>query len=203
VHAARVALRLILVGAALSTSACRRTAEPPAAFPIADRTADCLPDLPLTDGAGRPFSLASLKGAPVLFDFIYTTCPGPCAALTSRMVAVAKQLERDLGPRVRIVSLTVDPEHDAPPDLLRFARAQGADLDGWTFATGAPTDVDEVMRRFHLKREHNADGPLQHVLEIFLVGPDGHPLRQYVAARADPAAIAADVRRIARGEKLE
>jgi len=165
--------------------------------------ADCLPDLPLTDAAGRPFSLASLNGKAVLFDFVYTTCPGPCAALTTQVVAVAKRLGRDLGDTVRIVSLTVDPEHDAPPDLLRFARAQGADLDGWTFATGAPTNVDDVMGRFHLQRDRNADGPLQPVLEIFLVGPDGHPLRQYVAARADPAAIAADARRAARGEELE
>lgn len=199
----RLAPRLVLAAALLLAPACRRSADAPAAFPVADRMADCLPDLPLTDAAGRPFSLASLEGKPVLFDFIYTTCPGPCAALTSRVVAVAKQLGRDLGPSARIVSLTVDPEHDAPADLLRFARSQGAEIEGWTFVTGAPKDVDDVMGCFHLKRDRNADGPLQHVLEIFLVGLDGHPLRQYAAARADSAAIAADVRRVARGEEIE
>ncbi len=195
--------RLVLAVALLLTAACRHSAEAPSAFPVADRTADCLPDLPLTDADGRPFSLASLKGKPVLFDFIYTTCPGPCAALTTHVVAVAKQLGRALGDAAGIVSVTVDPEHDRPADLLRFARAQGAEIDGWTFLTGAPKDIDDLMGRFHVKRDRNAEGPLQHVLEIFLVGPDGHPLRQYVAARADPATIAADVRRAARGERLD
>ena len=35
---------------------------------------DCLPNLKLLDQRGQPFSLASLKGRPVLFDFFYTTC---------------------------------------------------------------------------------------------------------------------------------
>ena len=43
---------------------------------------DCLPDITLVDQNGRNVSLASLKGKPVLFDFIYTTCPGPCTAAT-------------------------------------------------------------------------------------------------------------------------
>src|ERR1700683_4755763 len=53
---------------------------------------DCLPDLTLTDQNGRKVSLASLKGKPVLFDFIYTTCPGPCLVLTARMKAIADHL---------------------------------------------------------------------------------------------------------------
>src|SRR5271156_4719511 len=44
--------------------------------------ADCLPDLTLTDQFGHDVSLASLKGRPVLVDFIYTSCPGPCPMLT-------------------------------------------------------------------------------------------------------------------------
>jgi len=194
---------LVVIGL-LVMSACRHSPEAtPAAFPVADRTADCLPDLPLVDATGRPFTPASLLGRPLLFDFVYASCPGPCVVLTSRMAAVAKQLGHDLGATARIVSVTVDPEHDGPPELLRFARAQGADLDGWSFVTGRPEDIDTLMARFRLTREHGADGPLHHVLEIFLVGPDGHPLRQYVAARADPAAIADDVRRASRGEHFE
>src|ERR1700736_3695354 len=59
--------------------------------------ADCLPQFVLTDQTDHPVSLASLKGQPVLFDFIYTTCPGPCLLLTARMKAIADQLGPALG----------------------------------------------------------------------------------------------------------
>ena len=83
-------------------------------------------------------SLASLKGKPVLFDFIYTTCPGPCLLLTARMKKIADRLGSKLGTDARIVSITVDPEHDHPEQLRSYASAQGADINGWLFLTGTP-----------------------------------------------------------------
>src|SRR5947209_5356644 len=67
--------------------------------------ADCLPDLKLLDQYGQPFSLATLKGRPVLFDFFYTTCPGPCLVLTARMRSVAERLGDGLGSRASFVSV--------------------------------------------------------------------------------------------------
>ncbi len=91
---------------------------------------DCLPDITLTDQHGQKVSLASLKGKPVLFDFIYTRCPDPCLLLTSRMKAIAIQLGPRLCKEARIVSITVDPEHDHPKQLLTYAKEFGADIKG-------------------------------------------------------------------------
>jgi protein SCO1 len=163
-------------------------------------TADCLPNIALTDANGHSVSLASLKGKPVLFDFFYTTCPGPCLMLTQRMKMIADQLGATLGTKAWLVSITVDPEQDRQQQLLDYTREQGAaDFKGWYFLTGSPQQVDEVMARFKLKRQRESDGSVDHVLEFFLVGPDGHQIVQYLASDTNPNKIAGDVERAANG----
>ena len=185
-----VALMMILVGA--FASGCNRTPERTGAY--APSTAnDCLPDITLTDQNGKKVSLSSLKGKPALFDFIYTTCPGPCLMLTSRMRLIANRIGPALGGKVWFVSVTVDPEHDSPAQLLEYSKQQGADQNGWLFLTGTPAQIDQVMKQFNLVRQREDNGTVDHVLEFFLVGPDGRQLYQYAASHADPATIATDI----------
>jgi cytochrome oxidase Cu insertion factor (SCO1/SenC/PrrC family) len=164
--------------------------------------ADCLPDVTLLDQHGQKVSLASLKGKPVLFDFIYTSCPGPCLLLTARMKQVANALGPILGKQVRFVSISVDPEHDQPPQLLTYANDQAADLDGWLFLTGTPKQIDDVMARFDLTREREADMSPDHALEFFLVAPNGREMLQYLGDKATAERIAADMERAAAGKTV-
>jgi len=138
----------------------------------------------------------------VLFDFIYTSCPGPCLVLTSRMKQIADRLGPKLGTEARIVSITVDPEHDHPAQLNAYAKAQGADVDGWLFLTGTPTQIDDVLARFDMIRQHEADGTVDHVLEFFLVDANGKALLQYMGEKAEPARVASDVERAVANEPV-
>ena len=177
--------------------ACQRSAnDETGGYPVASK-ADCLPAITFVDQDGREVSLATLKGTPILFDFIYTRCPGPCVTLTAQMNAVADRLGDDLGTKVRFVSMSIDPEHDGPPQLREFARQQGALREGWLFLTGTPEQIDPFLARFNLRRQRQPDGSIDHVLEFFLVAPDGLPRLQYLAARADPAKIVRDLKRAA------
>src|ERR1700752_3078498 len=115
-----LAVLMILVAGNLCCNSNVRELGTPAAS-----TTDCLPALVLTDQNNRPISLASLRGKPVLFDFIYTTCPGPCLVLTARMKQIADRLGAKLGTGAPIVSITVGPQHDHPKQLLAYASAQG------------------------------------------------------------------------------
>jgi len=165
-------------------------------------TSDCLPDITLVDQHGRNVSLASLKGKPVLFDFIYTTCPGPCLLLTAQMKQVANRLGPKLGTEARIVSITVDPEHDHPAELLAYANKQGADVNGWLFLTGTPEQIEDVMARFNVIRKREPDGTVDHVLEFFLVDANGRALLQYLGQKAVPDLVASDVERVAAREPV-
>src|ERR1700690_1738833 len=72
----------------------------------ADDATNCLTDTTLVDQNGDKVSLVSLKGKPLVVDFIYTSCPGPCLIETSKLENVALRLGPDLGPKARIVSIS-------------------------------------------------------------------------------------------------
>jgi protein SCO1 len=168
---------------------CNRNSESPALS--VDRP-DCLPNLILTDKFGNPVDLVALRGKPILFDFFYTSCPGPCLMLTARMKKIADQIGPALGSQVTFVSVTVDPEHDHPSQLLAYTKERGVDRKGWMFLTGTPHQIDQLMSRFKLLRQREADGSVDHVLEFFVVGADGHMLYQYLWD-TNPTRIAGDL----------
>jgi len=187
----------IAAGFALGLAACSprsaRVSEPGSY--AAANSSECLPAVTLVDQHGHDVSLASLKGRPVLIDFIYTTCPGPCPLMTARMAVVAKLLGPKLGSQVIFVSITIDPEHDRPAQLARYAREFHADEPGWLFLTGTPAQIDRVLALYHLRRGRNPDGTISHSAASFLLGPDGHQVRQYQPLEVKASAVVADIER--------
>ena len=157
-------------------------------------TSDCLPPIKLIDQNGRELMLSSLKGKPVVIDFIYTSCPGPCLTLTQKMANIAQRLGGDMGEKVTLVSLSIDPEHDGPKQMAEYAKKQGADAKGWLFLTGEPANVDAVMKAFRMIRERDEDGGVMHVIGVFLVGPDGRELKEYNGEILKSDKVAADAR---------
>jgi len=107
-----------------------------------------VPDVELIDASGTPVALRTLLAAdqPVAVNFIFTTCTTICPVMS----ATFAQMRRELGPeadRIRLVSITIDPEHDTPAVLARYAEHFGAP-PGWSFLTGSPGDVEHVLRTF-------------------------------------------------------
>ena len=155
--------------------------------------ADCLPKLQLTDQHNRPVMLSSLKGKLVLIDFIYTSCPGPCLTETMKMAKLADRLGSKLGKEVMLVSVTVDPEHDGPAELLKYAQKQDVDRAGWLFLTGSPSAVDQTLTNFKLIRQREEDGSVDHIIGVFLLGPDGREVREYNGEILKADSVMADI----------
>jgi protein SCO1 len=105
----------------------------PPATPQALQKYWSLPDFSLTDQSGQAVGLADLKGKVWVADFIYTTCPGPCPILTSRLGELQKAVGGEAG--VRFVSLSTDPDNDTPEVLKAYAERFKAGPH-WLFLTG-------------------------------------------------------------------
>jgi hypothetical protein len=92
--------------------------------------------------------------------------------LTQKMARVAERLGSQLGERVTLVSLSINPEHDGPQQLADYTKRQDAERKGWLFLTGTPANVDKVMAAaFRMVRERDEDGSVAHVMGIFSSGP--------------------------------
>ena len=63
-------------------------------------------------------------------DFIYTTCEGPCPMM-SKLMHQLQTLTAGM-PDVKLVSFTVDPEHDSPPVLAAYAKHFQPDPARWS-----------------------------------------------------------------------
>src|SRR5256885_8972312 len=73
-----------------------------------------VPEFVLVNQDGQNFGSAQLRGKIWIADFIYTTCPGPCSMISSRMSELQKPFEKT---DVHLVSFSVDPAKDTPQGL--------------------------------------------------------------------------------------
>jgi protein SCO1/2 len=88
-----------------------------------------------------------VRGKTVLINFFYTNCVGEnlCPMATANLVRVQKLLGKRVGEDLFMYSVTLDPEHDTPAVLKRYARAFGV-KPGWLFLTGAIPDIEALRR---------------------------------------------------------
>lgn len=140
---------------------------------------DLAPEFALTDQSGAEVTLAGLRGKALLIDFIYTHCPGPCPILTGRHAQIQRELAPEARARVHFVSITVDPERDTPEALAQYARVRGADLAGWSFLTGEPERVRDVLKRYGVFAQRSArPGEVDHVVVTLLVDAQGRVVKR-------------------------
>lgn len=107
-----------------------------------------IPDVTLTNQDGEDVKLTDLvnQNQPVLIDFIYATCTTICPVLS----AGYSHLQRKLGDHsetVKLLSFSIDPEHDRPQVLTEYLQRYQA-KPGWDFLTGSRKDIETVMHAF-------------------------------------------------------
>lgn len=112
-------------------------------------------DFTLTERSGRTLTRADLRGRPFVMDFVFTTCTGPCPALSAGM---AELQEAVAGTPVRLVTVSVDPGHDSPEVLTAYAQAFGADPEQWLFLTGAEDQVAAIAASVQLALARAPEG---------------------------------------------
>jgi protein SCO1/2 len=157
--------------------------------------AQTLPAITLVDQNGASISLASFRGRPVLLGFVHTSCKGPCELMTAKMRQVDQKLGSDVDTKVTMVTVTTDPDHDGPPAMLAYAKAQGANLPGWYFLSGKPANVRRVLALFGIAHEESEEDEMTHVLDLYLIAPDGTRAHHYSGIETSPDQIASDIRK--------
>src|SRR5262245_2936598 len=94
---------------------------------------------------GKPVTNTELDGKVWACACFFTCCTESCPQLSGAFARLQHELATQ--PNVRLVSLTVDPEHDNPEVLDRYAKTFGAIPDRWIFLTGGRDEVTEFVRK--------------------------------------------------------
>ncbi len=133
-----------------------------------------MPPFELIDHHHARFRSASLRGRVAAVTFVYTRCPLPdvCPRLSANFAYLqrrfAARLERDLA----LLSITLDPEHDTPEVLGRYAKIWKVRDPGWRLLTGPPSEVERVARMFGVVYWAE-EGQIAHTTLTCIVGRDG------------------------------
>ena len=115
------------------------------------------PPLVLVDKDNNKVSLDEALAAdePVMLNFIFTTCTTICPVLSATFAQVQRELGDEVD-QVRMISITIDPEHDTPERLRGYAARFDAGSQ-WQFYTGANDDIVAVQKAFDAYRGSKAN----------------------------------------------
>jgi protein SCO1/2 len=153
-----------------------------------------VPEFQLISQTGQMFDRKQLDGKIWVADFIYTHCPGPCPRMSSQLRRVQTAVAEL--PDVRLVSFSVDPDHDTPSVLAEYARRYQAVPGRWFFLTGDAKTLDTLDR--HAFMLGNLDGSMQHSTRFVLVDRQGRIRGYYGTSEDDPTShLIADIRWLA------
>jgi protein SCO1/2 len=111
-----------------------------------------VPDITLVRADGAHVKLAQEldDGRPVLLDFIYTTCTTICPVMSQTFAEVQKRLGAQAA-KIKMMSVSIDPEEDTPARLIEYAKRYQAGPQ-WSFYTGTAQASIEAQRVFNVYR---------------------------------------------------
>jgi len=144
-----------------------------------------VPAFSLTDQDGQTVTKDDLRGKIWIADFIFTRCKGPCPLMTARMLEMQRALVKT--PDVKLVSVTVDPEHDTPAVLKAYAEANYAEPGRWKFLTGDKAVIEKVVTEGFMQHLDEENGEPVHGTMFLVV--DGNGMVRSARMLEDPELI--------------
>lgn len=148
----------------------------------------------LVDQAGHAFTFQNLRGMPLVVTFIAAHCTEACPLVNAQFAQAAQRFAQDRI-RVRLLTITLDPEHDSLRDLHDLARRFGADPRTWIVAGGARSDVHAVMSAFGVVAQRGRKGYADvHTTFVYFIDDRGNLRKTVLASTALGDQIVDEVR---------
>jgi protein SCO1/2 len=146
----------------------------------------------LSNQSGVAHGLDVYEGQPVLITMFYGSCSAACPLLMDTLRAVERAAPPQQRERLRVLMISIDPEHDTVQNLAELARARRIDLAHWTLARTDPATVRRIAAVLNVEYRELPDGGFNHSSIVTLLSPQGEILKQSsVLAKADSSLLAA------------
>lgn len=116
-------------------------------LPVLGPVGHTVPPFAFLDSDSVEFSHHDCSGQLRVIDFFFTTCPTICPIMSSQMARLQAGIEaKGLDSAVRLISHSVDPEHDTPSQLKAYGERLGQDPEVWKLLTGKKEDLYDLAR---------------------------------------------------------
>jgi protein SCO1/2 len=128
------------------------------------------PDFSLADQSGRPFSLSSLRGRPVVLTFMDSHCHQECPLEGRALAAALRMVPRAERPIVVVVS--VNPWADTPASGRSAIKRFGLASFRWRWLLGSRSRLEPVWHRYRIEVRRGT-GDIEHTDALYLIDARG------------------------------
>ncbi len=141
----------------------------------------------LLNQQGKWVTDKDLEGKILVANLFFATCKSVCPDMNAQMARLQNKIGEEND--VRLLSFTVDPEHDSVSVLADYATKMGADVSRWWFLTGNKDSIYTLAREGFLvsAAEGKTADDFFHSQDVILLDTKGH-----IRAMAD-GTVAAEV----------
>lgn len=132
-------------------------------------------EIPVT--GGESWTIGEGAGIPTLLTFLYTRCPMPdfCPATVLKLQALQARVDEG----VRILAVTIDPEHDTLDLLQSYGEGLGADPALWRFGRLEGEALRTLADRAGLEVYPGPEQTIEHGTRYLVIDADGRVLQKY------------------------
>ncbi len=125
----------------------------------------------LTQAPARAVSDADFHGKYLLVVFGYTACPDLCPDTLGK-IAQALRIMGSRSSQIQAVFITVDPLHDSPASMARYAALFSPAIIG---LSGSAAQIAAVERAYHVYAgpRDPKTGAIAHSAILYIMRPDG------------------------------
>src|SRR6202012_5810628 len=119
---------------------------------VTDTVYQTIPAFHFINQYGDSISQKNVAGKIYVADFFFTTCPSICPIMARNMVKVYNKFKSD--DQIRILSHSIDPQHDSVAILKKYADKLGVAGNTWWFLQGKKEDIYTIGEKNYLVAMH-------------------------------------------------
>ena len=135
---------------------------------VSENSAPVIPDFSFTNQDGNLLTLADTKDKVTVFNFFFATCKTVCPNMLRNETRLANAFATD--DRVKLLSITVDPENDTREILEAYSREYRKLSSQWNFLTGNKPDIYRFARKgLNVNATDGDGGPEDFIHSEFLI----------------------------------
>ncbi|GHB77520.1 SCO family protein [Persicitalea jodogahamensis] len=140
---------------------------------VTDTIYNTIPDFAFVNQNGDTVTQRDVAGKIYVTDFFFTSCPTICPVMKRQMIKVYDEYKDN--PDFMILSHSIDPDHDTPEVLNKYASDLGVEGTQWEFLTGPKEKIYDIGQGHYLvtaKEDEAAEGGYIHSGAFVLVDKD-------------------------------
>lgn len=152
--------------------------------------------LAMVDQAGAGIGLDRYRGSPVLISLFYASCTSACPLLISAIQQIEGRQAPAQRAKLRVLLVTLDPDHDTPAELLKIAALHRVDVSRWTLARADTRSLRKLAAALGIQYRRQPNGEFNHSTVITLLDPDGRPVEHTDKVLGRDEAFEAEIGRL-------